>query len=72
MLLLKNLSVNNKLMDTFCYVLLLELTVVVPKGREGNRYRLPGPAVRKVALSPNVLNMFLSFSVVLLCVDCTN
>jgi len=59
-------------MDTFCYVLLLELTVVVPTRWEGNRYILPGPAVRKGALGPNVLHTFLSFSVVLLCGDCTN
>jgi hypothetical protein len=59
-------------MDTFCYVLLLELTVVVPARREENRYRLPGPAIRKGALGPNMLHMFLSFSALSLCVDCAN
>ena len=56
----------------FCYVLLLELTVVVPRRWEGNRNRLPGPAVRKGAWDPNMLHMFVFFSVVILCVDCKN
>ena len=59
-------------MDTFCYVLLPELTVGVSTRRAESRYRLPGPAVRKGALGPNMLHMTLSFLVVLLSVDCTN